>query len=185
MATNRSQAQKTTRTGRTQRPTVEDRQDNRFSRPGHSDTATVHLRRQRVFFHLQQGGKRNGALLGSLRQMREPTLPLHEALLARHELQVVKAQIHTQRAGEDPNLLRDGRATSTRAKKVIVYYTIENQLTVFVEPIVFHFIFSVFALRIRFRGEETKRQRLRRKLTRQKPRTRQRFSLQSRATTLL
>ena len=50
--------------------------------------------------------------------MHKPRLPLHETVPARHDLQVVKAQIHTQRAGEDPNVLRDGRSTGGRAKKI-------------------------------------------------------------------
>ena len=76
--------------------------------------------------------------------MHKPRLPLHETVPARHDLQVVKAQIHTQRAGEDPNVLRDGRSTGGRAEKVIVYYIIESHLTASAEPFVFHFLFLVF-----------------------------------------
>jgi hypothetical protein len=65
--------------------------------------------------------------------MRESRLPLSEKIPAAYIVQVVKTQIHNQRVCEDTNFLRDRWATGRRAKKVIVYYTIEDQLAVSVE----------------------------------------------------
>src|SRR3972149_9945778 len=59
--------------------------------------------------------------------MRESRLSLHEKIPSRHNLQVVKTQIHNQRACEDTNFLRDGWATGRRARKEIVYYIIEEE----------------------------------------------------------
>ena len=67
--------------------------------------------------------------------MRESRLPLHEKVPARHNVQVVKTQIHNQGACENTNFLRDGWATRGRAKKVIVYYIIEEQSATFAECI--------------------------------------------------
>jgi hypothetical protein len=70
--------------------------------------------------------------------MRESRLPLSEKIPAAYIVQVVKTQIHNQRVCEDTNFLRDRWATGRRAKKVIVYYTIEDQLAVSVEAFALH-----------------------------------------------
>ena len=64
---NRRHPKETTRTRRKKRPPFKDGQNNRSNQPGYSNAPSMHLRGQSVFLHLQQGGKRNGALLGSLR----------------------------------------------------------------------------------------------------------------------
>ena len=67
--------------------------------------------------------------------MRESRLPLHEKISARHNVQVVKAQIHNQGACEDTNFLRDGWATGRRAEKINCVLYIEEQSATFVERV--------------------------------------------------
>ena len=111
MVTNRRHAKKTTGKRRKARAPVKDRQNYWFGQPGYSDTSAMHLWATSLFLHVQQGGKRNGALLGSLREMREPRLPLYEKIPARYDLQVVKTCIKTKGACENTDFLRDGWAT--------------------------------------------------------------------------
>jgi hypothetical protein len=70
--------------------------------------------------------------------MREPRLSLHEKIPARHNVQVVKTCIHTQRVCENADFLRAGWTTGGRAKKVIVYYIIEKQFATSAERVFLH-----------------------------------------------